>query len=354
MFDELIHSIMEQWSNIAVTLFAGVGLAKVLSVVIPLFPAAYGVYIKWRNSGYRLVDRLEEFLQDQEGRLEATRSRLSSVVKYPTPAHPVGESAFPKRQFNRALRNMDWGFGTAAVNDLTGAVQISAKQEQLSRELAEEHKRRQALAHLLLGARAASRESKDPLEKSAKRAEALAHFERALEINPSDEDALEYSGLMCLDLANPAGALTRFNSLIQLRQSTGGAALARAYQLQATAYQSLSIPQPLNANNALTSALNCLPPNGGLDRAYLHEQQGNARLKLGNLPSANQSFQQALTIYQALRGTKEGQEGLSRVSAAIAQINRVPANDGGNPAFAMTVTPPVLPKGKSNPANSNK
>ncbi|RUP10122.1 hypothetical protein [Hyphomicrobium sp.] len=327
MFDELLHAIMEQWAHVAVAFFAGLGVAKILSVVIPLFPAAYGVYIKWRNSGYRLADRLEEFLGDQEGRLKNTRSQLSALVQYPSPARSLEDPFFPRRRLNRALRKMNWGLGSAAVNDLAGAVQICAKREQLSRELAEEHKRRQVLAHLLLGARAASREIRDPLERSAARAEALAHFERALELNPGDGEALEYSGLMCLELANPAGALTRFSNLVQLRQAEGGVALARAYQLQATAYQSLSIPQPLNANNALTSALNCLPPNGGLERAHLHKQQGNARLKLGNIPSANGSYQQALTIYQSLRATADGQAGLSRVNAAIAQINRSSASD---------------------------
>ena len=155
MFDELIHSIMDQWSNLAVAFFAGAGASKVLSILIPLVPARYGVFIKWRTSGYRLVDRLEEFIGRQEERLEASRVQQSALIEFPRPNEPIGQPAFPSRALARVLRKMNWGLGAAATNNLVEAAQLSADQARLTEKLSREHQQRGALAHLLLGAKAA-------------------------------------------------------------------------------------------------------------------------------------------------------------------------------------------------------
>ena len=251
MAGEFLHLILETWAAIVAKFIPGVEASKVLSVLVPLAPAVYGIVIKWKNSGYRRLDRLEEFLAEQEKRVAGARAELSAIAQVPSPAKPLNEPAFNSRELGRALRKMHWGYGSAATNDLVGAVGISAERAKLAKAQAEDHEKRQALGHLLLGARAASKDITDTNARNAMRSKALAEFERALEINPKDVQALEYAGLVLLEIANPAGALERFNELIDLRRAEGGANLARAYRLQASAFENLPSPLNGNANNAL-------------------------------------------------------------------------------------------------------
>jgi tetratricopeptide (TPR) repeat protein len=323
MFDELFHSIMEQWSNISVSFFNGLEGPKILGILIPLLPACYGLYIKWRSSGYRLLDRLDEYLDQQEKRLVISRKAVSALFQCPSPARTLEQPAFNPGALSKSLRKMNWGYGTAAVNDLNGAVSISANQALRAKKQLDEFQNRQAIARLLLGAKEASRNLHDPVERTKSREAALEHFDRAIEINSGDADAIEYAGMMLLELANPAGALQRFNDLLALRQGgRDGTGLARAYRLQATAYENLPAPLNNNANAALANALAALPAAEAFERALTHEHRGNVRIKLGFYAAANSSFQSALTIYQSFRTTRDGHAGLQRVNAAIAKLNR--------------------------------
>ena len=236
---------------------------------------------------------------------------------------------------------MDWGYGKAALNDLEGATRISADQARLSQEQSGQHKEWQALAHLLLGTRAASKQISDINDRNAARSEALGHFEKALEINPKDPEAIEYAGMMLLELANPSGALRRFEELINIRQAEGGLNLARAYRLQATAYENLPNPSYSNANVALINALRYLPDVPAIQRALTHEHHALVRTKMTNANIvANTSLQHALTIYQSIREVPEGKGGLDRVNAAIAALNRLQSGDLALPALVQHQPPP--------------
>ncbi|MBS0268286.1 MAG: hypothetical protein JSS54_04800 [Proteobacteria bacterium] len=322
MFEELFHSILEQWSHVAETLFSGMGGPKILSFLIPIVPAAYGVFIKWRTSGYRMVDRLEEFIGAQEKRLDNTRGELAALVKFPD-IHMTGESpAFPSRGLTKALRRMNWGYGVAATNDLAEAARVSADRARLSEALGKQHQKREALAHLLLGAKAASRMINDPEERSAARSLALEEFDKVLAIDPSDEDALEYSGIMLLELNEPTIAQQRFASLIECRKEGGGGAnLARAYRLQAIAQARHVPPRNSKAYDALVSATTELPPGCTLDHAVTYEQLAIVAEKQNFTIKSDQYFQRAWSYYHALRSTTEGKKGWERVSAKLAAAN---------------------------------
>lgn len=322
MFDELIHAIMEQWSNFAVNFFAGIDAPRVLGFLIPVVPACYGIYVKWRNSGYRLLDRLDEFLDQQEKRLVGSRKTLATLFDCPSPAHGPEQPVFNAKNLSRALRKMNWGYGFAAVNDLKSAVAVSAAQAARAQTQIDEFQKRRALAHLLLGAKEASRNLRDRQARRASREAALEQFDRAIGIDGNDTDAIEYAGMMLLELGNPAGALGRFNQLIELRGPEGGVALARAYRLLAIAHANMPTPQYAHANAALGNALNAFPAGTGLEKALTHEQRGNVRVSLGFHSAANGNFQEALTLYQSIRTTQEGRAGLDRVTRAIANLNR--------------------------------
>ena len=315
--------MFETWAAIVAQIVPGVEASKVLSVLVPLAPAAYGILIKWRNSGYRRLDRLEEFLAEQEKRVTGARAQLSALAQIPSPDKAINKPIFDSRKLGQALRRMHWGFGSAATNALDGAVEISGERAKLASAQRKDHEQRKALAHLLLGARAASKNFSDANERNAMRSKALAEFDKALQINPEDAQALEYSGLILLEIANPAGALERFTELVSLRESAGGADLARAYRLQASAYENLSTPLNGSANNALSSAIQHLPPNDPLELAMTHEHQGQVRMKMKNANlAANRSFQKALTSYQSMKDTREGKAGLERVNSSLATLNR--------------------------------
>ena len=344
MFEDLIHAIAEQWSHVAVTFFNGIEAPKILSVLIPLGPATYGIYIKWRNSGYRMVDRLEEFVKAQDKRLNRARDELRSVVRYPSPSATTEDTLFAGRRLGRTLRRMEWGFGSVAVGNLLEAVDMSAKREELTRKLASEHGRRRALAHLLLGAKHASSFPADPLKRNSERIRALENFDAALEINPDDDEALEYAGLMCLELANPLAAVERFERLIELRKMSGDRLLWRAYQLQATAYERLPSPNYRDANKALIDAVKCYDLGGApLERAHLHEQHGNVRVKCSAFIVANQSFQSAQGIYEKFQDTAEGKAGLERVTQAIARLNTAQQIDDGSASPVMAASTAAVP-----------
>ena len=327
MSGDIWHVVLELWAGVAEGVMSGGTTAKFVSFLIPAIPASYGIYVKWRNSGYRLVDRREEFIGDQEKRLVDARAKLADLVEVPSPNRSIEKPAISSHSLGRALRKMHWGYGTAAANDLDNASRISSQQAKLAMRRSREHEQRQALAHLLLGARSASKQIKDLNERNAARAEALAHFEKALEIDANDADAVEYAGMMLLELANPAGALDRFNQLITLRENASGAPLARAYRLQATAYESLPLPLYRNASTALGRALQLMPASAALDRALTHEHQAQLRIRLRNFGVANTSLQNALTIYQTIRTSREGKMGLERVMNALADLNRMQAGE---------------------------
>lgn len=321
MFDELIHAVLDQWAHITVGIFAGVGFAKLLSVLIPLIPALYGIYIKWRNSGYRLVDRLEEFLAEQESKVAVSRQQLADVLQRPSIDRDEMRTAFDERSLKKIVRKMDWGFGTAAPNDLAGAVVVSSKQAELARVQAKEHEDRQALAHLLMGAKAAARQIDDPARRNAARSEALAAFDRALKINPRDADALEYSIMMLLELREPSIALDRIKALHSLRaKGGGGSSLGRAYRLEAMAYERLSPPKYKRAYGALLKAVSELPPGLMIDRGLLYEHLAKIATKLNYSDAVGRHLDMAWTCYNEMTNTPEGKSGCNRVSAELSAI----------------------------------
>lgn len=281
-----------------------------------------GIYIKWRNSGYRLLNRLEEFVEGQDARLKKSRAELSALVQYPAADGLISNPAFPPRPLNRRLRAMNWGYGTASTTNLREAVELSASQAKLSNALHREHQHREALAHLLLGARAASRIPADPIERSAARSLALEHFDRALAIDPLDSEALEYSGMMLLELNQPVVALQRFEALTAQRKDGGDKiALARSYRLQAIAHEQKLPPNKREAYTALSRAAQELPSECTLEHAITYEHFAMAAHRLDYNQQYNTNLGKAWSFYHRLRKSRAGAEGLARTSAKLAAVN---------------------------------
>lgn len=321
MFEEFVHALMEQWGQLAEDIFKDVGAAKIWAFAIPLVPATYGVWIKWRNSGYRMLNRLEEFVQQQEQRLESVREELKRHAVMPKAHEPHDSPVFDRSRLNKSIRRMNWGYGPVAVGNLHEAAQVSDQRAKLAQAQARQHAARKALAHLLIGAREAAKQFDDPHKTVAARAVALTEFENALAIDPNDPEALHYSGLMMLQLARPVDAATRFKRLIELRGDAGGKALADSYRLLAAAYENYPQPRLNDASGALTKSIAALPPGHTLDLALMHEHQGWVRFRM-KAQNALTSFRDAERLFATLNGTVEGREGLKRVREAIAAFNK--------------------------------
>lgn len=321
MFEEFFHSLMEQWSHGATEIFNQIGAAKIWAFAIPLVPASYGVWVKWRNSGYRMLDRLKEFLDQQEKRVGEARTELAKHAVLPLAYSPHIQPTFHARGLNTSIRKMNWGFGPTSVGRLHEAARVSAQRAELSRRQSEEHLKRQALVHLLIGAKEAARDLKDAQVRTISRGAALKEFEKALAISPNDPEALQYSGLMLLQLARPVEAVDRFTQLVELRKATAGKSLADAYRLLATAYENYPGTGKLKlASGELTRALRAIPADHPFDLALIHEHQGWVRKKMG-AQNAIESFREASRLFATLASTADGQEGAKRVAEAIALLN---------------------------------
>ncbi len=334
---ELIYLLSSSVTEVFEFVHANFDPVKAITIAFAALSALTGIWIKWRNSGYRQVDRLREFIDAQEKRLDHSRQALASTFQLPRPDWPDDQPAFNAKKLRSRLRYMNWGFGQAASNDLLGAIHLSGQRAELANAKAEEHRKREALAHLLQGARLAARAVGDDHERCRVRTEALEHFRAALKIDSADADALEYALMMMLELANPRGVLAEVNDLVKLREPKGGFELARAFRLRAMAYEQLPTPQLGNANSAMIAAVNCMPDTQVLEKAVFHEHHGLIRIKARTPGVANQSLQEALILYQRLSRTKEGEDGVKRVARLIAELNSIqidelpdPTTVGGN------------------------
>ena len=316
--------------------------AKIIGAVagaVTIASTGTGIYLKYRTSGRQLVKRMLEFIHSGEKRLAEARQTLGAMAVLPSPALPEGTPVFPQHVLAPALKRMKWGRTQAASGALARAIAVAEERTRIALARAEHQRKEQALAHLMLGAINASRQIVDPSEAAHSRALALAEFDKALAIDPEDLDGLQYAGLMLLQMTNAAGALERFNRLIELSADASHALrLARAYRLQASAYASLPTPRLGNANSSLIGSLAAYPNSADpIEVANTHEQHGDVRTKLKTYGVANQSYQHALTIYHAHRVTDAGADGIKRVGGKIAGLNNAAAsptdNGGGPPAL---------------------
>lgn len=320
-FEELIQLLASAGVSFVDLIESNFDPVKAASISFAALSALTGIWIKWRNSGYRQVDRLREFLAQQDKRLEATRASLHATFQnaHPQDSHP----AFDARKLSKRLRHANWGYGESAANDLRGAMSLCQVQAELSASQAQEQRKRQALAHLLQGARLAARTEQDDQARHQLRSEAESHFRAAYLIDPTDADALEYSLLMLLEMANPHGVLQEIDKLERLRKHAGGLPLARAFRLRASAYERLPLPRLGKANATMNSAIQAIPTDCVLERAYFNEHQGRIRKRLANMqPGALRSLRDAQSLYASLSSTPEGKAGMDRTQRLIDEVNR--------------------------------
>jgi tetratricopeptide (TPR) repeat protein len=266
-----------------------------------------------------------EYLHQEEERLAHARQTLGFLVQRPKPTQAHVQPAFGKRSLRRALRRMGWGWRWQAEKNVAAAATRGERQVDLARRLTSIHEKERALAHLLLGAIADARSDHQA---------AFTEFEKVLQLDEGDMEALEYAGLQLLKLGNALGAADHFARLETKALERGDRLLlARAYRQHALACEHCN--SHAQANSLLLSALAAYPSNTDpLELAYTHEQHGRARRKAG-FANANQSLQEAMLLFSGIGRTGEARDGVARINRAIRQLNEewrdAPKGNGAAP-----------------------
>lgn len=309
------------------------GVAAVLGAMI----SALGFYKAWRYAENKLGDRLVEFLEKEEQRLDVSRRAAREIQNSKSVLKRDLPSIFTNDELRLALRHFHRGRLSKAEAYLADAIERSREREAMANAKAHLHGQQRAVGNLLLGAIADARQDHQ---------KALAHFQAALDQNEHDLEALEYVGRQHLKLGNSIQALTEFISLATSADAAGDAATkARAHLNCGRAHEALPTPSYFNANIAYRDAISAFPPNSSvLDIAYVHELRGKANIKLKNRAQANRSLMDALTRYSSLEharseSSRDASQGVKRIHQLLAelqQLSTVPQlPDGG-----IVVTPP--------------
>lgn len=295
------------------TYLTSVDGAKFLSAIaacVTILSGGYGFLKAYRYGERQIGYRLAEFLADEEKRLAQSRHILFDIIRRPNPSSDPALSTFPKHALRRALRHMGWGI-LGAERRITAAAIRCEQQVILAKRQTNLREKEQALSHLLLGAIADARSD---------HAAAFAEFEKVLEIDAQDVEALEYAGFQLLKLGNAIGANEYFANLVAIAEAREDRLLAaRAHQQQALAYEQLG--NLVQSNICLVAAIDGFPMNTDpLELALAHEQHGRVRRK-ARFNNANQSLQRALVLFSGLNTTAEGKKGVERINQAIRELN---------------------------------
>jgi tetratricopeptide (TPR) repeat protein len=335
-------------------------IAALVGSVAGVLGAVISVWIRWRNTGRRRVERLLDFIKEEETRLESVDAELARLVQRPIPTRLKGSGVFPARKLGRLLRSKNWGVRFFAASSVEKSILNAQNQRNLSLKRAEYYLNEKFLAHILRGAIADSNRDYE---------EALDQFKQALEIKPDDLQALEYAGLQQVLNGNPDEAIAGLNEVTCTIPLAPGEALgafspakwqkiksregevrlddlkyfvrmlalshdqddnlnmARAQRGIGFAFENLHAPGAQNEMGKAVRHLNLATekfPNGApseeVARAY--EQLGLATQNWGDhrLPMARRAFTEARRKYRSL-GTLNGRWNDRRMTTNIRTIN---------------------------------
>jgi hypothetical protein len=315
--------------------------------VLALAPGSYVLYKWWYYRDSRLPLRLQELLEKDEARLRGeARVALLSAVNAPSAARAtVTPPIFAVPTLKTTIRNLNWSgwrnpfpFATAE-RELETALDEIEKQLAFGEQSRINCKKQQAVAFIVKGAIAAARASQinaTPESTDRDNRAALYDFGRALEIEPTDIEALEYFAHQQRVLGQDGPAISSFERLISLTESTNCEAklvTARAYryigEILEKQYDATRVQLRLTtAKQRLESAFEALPTvaMGQIDHAAVRELQGRLAEKDGATQLPGIRYNQARTIYEAINDkdptNKEAINGADRMKKALQDFNQ--------------------------------
>jgi tetratricopeptide (TPR) repeat protein len=321
----------------------------IVGSILALVPGSFAIYKWWYYHESRLPQRLSEFLAKEEIRLRTARNVLLKSIERPSLAKRFTAPIFLAPSLKEAMRNMRlarwwnvWVLASAEKSLETALAEIE-KQMKFWDDQQAHYKRQEAAALLLRGAIAAG---KGTVEDNKA---ALGYFLKALAIDESDVEALEYAAHQRRILGELDDALADYERLARLTKKPGAEAAEmriRALRYQGEIYEKMfekdGVRQDLaKGKNCLEIALKEMPAElrGELHHASIHEVLGRIEDKRGtkNLPSDN--YRAAKDIYNDLivrkRDLLEAEAGRERVQRLLRELqersSRTEAPDAGPP-----------------------
>lgn len=287
------------------------GIGGVLGALI----SALGLYKAWRYAESRMGERLKEFIDREEQTLARSRQVLTVFRDSRSAVKPTQPHLFTNFELSKALKLVRRKRFGRAETLLAKSVEQAQERAILARNKAALHDNQKAMAYLLLGAMADRRGEHDV---------ALSHFHAALEINPNDPEALEYTSLQQLNIGDAPQALATSQNLVKVAEACGNRVLAaHAHRNCGLAYEKLPVPQYANANRAYIAALHAFPADAKpYEMAFVHELRGKANMRLrGRSDRAYNSLMSALRLYtQAGQKDEEAVSGAKRIHDALEQL----------------------------------
>ena len=305
------------------------GIGGVLGALI----SALGLYKAWRYAESRLSERLMEFIEREEQTLAKSRQVLTVFRDKRSAIKPSQAPLFTDFELSKALKLVRRKRFGRVETLLTKSVEQAQERAILARDKAALHDNQRAMAYLLLGAMADKRGEHDA---------ALSHFHAALQINPTDPEALEYTSVQQLKIGDATQALATSMMLVRVAEACGNRVLAaHAYRNCGLAHEKLPVPSFSNANNAYLAALSSFPPDHRpYEVAFVHELRGKANMQIQRRSTqAYNSLMSALGLYtQAGTNDLEAAEGVERVQAALKELAAI-RNANQNALEADDTTP---------------
>ncbi len=266
--------------------------------LLAVVPGSFAIY-KWLYYGRtRLPRRYEEMLVTEEERLLKARKILLQQVRHPQSIHSFKMPIFIAPALRKALKSMRW-FKYWQPRDLSAAAgNLDKAIEAIDRRMEqwEEHKSHQlnqrATALLLRGAIASA--NADERRRAGANGddynrEALNFFERAIEIDATDIEAIEYAAHQYLMLGELDRAIERYGELEKQAKRPGpeyALAKTRALRYLGEAYERKydqgKVGSDLTrAKTALDAAIDSIPvaSQGQHLEAYIYRWAGTVEDK---------------------------------------------------------------------------
>ena len=332
----------------------------VAGAILALVPGTVAIY-KWlyyRRS--RLPQRFEEMLVEEEDRLKTARKVLLERIQHPESIKPFKAPIFVEPSLAKAMRALKWvgwwngkALSTAdeklksALDEIEG--RMRSWDDHRSHQLEQ-----QATALLLRGAIAAASAEKERAagkDGDARNREALGYFLKALEIDATDIEALEYAAHQHRMLGEVDDAIEFYDRLAEHTEKPGAEmalvrmrALRYKGEMYERRFDSEQVALDLTrAKESLERALETMPQiaRGELIEAFTRRWLGSVEDKKNTATLWRAQYGTAETIFLDLirrrKHVREAEAGLEEVRTlrdAAVKRREVPS------ALAVASPPP--------------
>jgi len=341
----------------------------VLGSILALVPGSFAIY-KWVYYRYsRLPDRLDDMLEKEEQRLRDARDHLLRALQRPAPTKKFSAPIFVVPSLSRALQRLKWAHWRsgkrlpAADAELGAALSEIEDQEKYWTAKQANYSRQKVTAYLLRGAIAAAHGTKtrvNGIDGEQHNRVALGYFQRALEIDPNDLQALEYAAHQQRILGMLDDALASYQKARDIVQSKTDEESALLYmraqrfrgEIYWEKYLKTQVMQRLNdARDDLTDALNRMPTiaRDDFDHAFILRCLAAVEWKKGiqqcsaRLLNAENIF---LNLIRRKKRLKEAEAGLVDIQRLRDEIMaaqnalRYDGEDGAAPGLPLDLGAP--------------